>query len=75
MIQKIPFPEPAAKIGGRNFWRLRQIREFQATVSGEPAPIPQTDDEIMLNARQVCARFGNISLMTLHRWRNAAEAA
>ena len=26
------------------------------------------DDEVLLAARQVCAKLGSISLMTLHRW-------
>jgi predicted DNA-binding transcriptional regulator AlpA len=27
-----------------------------------------SDDEVLLTARQVCAKLGSISLMTLHRW-------
>jgi predicted DNA-binding transcriptional regulator AlpA len=44
-----------------------QSREYQELKQATRVP-NQTDDEVLLTAQQVCARFGGISQMTLWRW-------
>ncbi len=43
-----------------------QTREH--TQTKKPPGIREDDSEHLLNSRQVCARFGGVSLMSLWRW-------
>jgi predicted DNA-binding transcriptional regulator AlpA len=38
-----------------------------------PPQIKQVDDETLLTSKQVCARFGGVTVMSLWRWMNDDE--
>jgi len=71
---EIPFPDPTAIIAGRNFWAKGNVRRWRAAIAGEPAPVPQPDDEVLINSRQVRELFGGVSDMWLWRRRQRKSA-
>ena len=60
-------PDPDAKIGNRNFWRRRSVREYLAAVSGYPAPEPQPDDEFLMGSLELRMALGGVSDMWILR--------
>lgn len=69
---KPAFPRPI-RLGGRNYWKLRDLRVYVAQAAGEAAPPAQADDEHLLTARAVRTRL-SVSAMWIHRrLREAAE--
>ena len=66
---QIAFPEPIV-IGRRKYWRRGALRGWEAAIAGQEAPELQSDDEMLLNSRQVRARYGGVSDMWLWRRRH-----
>jgi len=68
-MSRTPLPEPIAKEGGVNFWRLRQFRCFVAAMAGLPEPEPRPDDEHLITQVQFQKRLGGVSAMWFNRRR------
>ena len=60
------FPAPF-KISGRNYWRLGDLRRYEAELAGIVHE-PQPDDENFVQTNVVKKRYGGVSDMTLWRW-------
>ena len=63
------FPAPEV-IAGRNYWSRGAIRRWRAENANQPMPEARSDDDMLMNARQVRELFGNVSDMWLHRRRH-----
>ena len=53
------------KFAGRG---RRTMRTLQHAGFRDASPAMGADDEVLLTAKQVCARLGGVSTMTLWRW-------
>jgi hypothetical protein len=70
-----PFPEPLV-INGRNYWKRGGLRAFDDACAGQKFDAtPRPDDEHLLTTNQVRQRYGDISSMTVWRWRHAKPKA
>jgi hypothetical protein len=74
--RKIPKPNPAKPknllpdplvMGRLRYWRRGAIRQYLAKVAGDPVPLPQSDDEHLLQAKELRQMLGGVSDMWLHR--------
>ena len=68
------FPRPI-RLGGRNYWRLGELRRYVAQAAGESSPSSQADDEHLLTAAAVRRRLGGVSAMWIHRRLNETRSA
>jgi hypothetical protein len=53
--------------GDRNFWRKRQLREYEAALAGLQTSEAQPDDDEFVNSAYVKKRYGGVSDMWIHR--------
>lgn len=72
-MEKIPFPPPDVRIGGRKFWSRRARREWVARIAGKPLPAPLPDDEVLETSKQLRAALGGVSDMFL--WRHSRDGS
>jgi hypothetical protein len=56
-------PYPQSQLGRSNTMAPHEYHQLRKKELATTA-----DDEVLLTARQVCAKLGGISLMSLHRW-------
>jgi hypothetical protein len=73
-MSEIYLPAPAARIGGRKFWKRRSIREYIAQVSNQPAPGDRPDDDYLIGSLEVRQMLGNVSDMWIHRHSRRPDA-
>jgi hypothetical protein len=75
MSEAIYLPPPAARIGGRKFWKRRAIREYIAIVSSQPPPGERPDDDFLITSLEVRQMLGNVSDMWIHRHSRRPDAS
>jgi hypothetical protein len=73
MSDRPAFPAPSVNMRGRWYWRNRAIREYEQacvahTTGTRLTPLPmQPDDDAMMSAAQLAARYG-VHRRTIARW-------
>ena len=80
MSQPLPeFPDPdfpaPVHFGQRRFWRLSELVAYERALAGLPPEPMDPSAEIFLSAPKVCARYGGVSYMWLHRRITARKTA